>query len=91
MILSQPVIYEIDQIAVPTVLMIGQKDTTAIGKDRAPPEAAKTLGNYPELGRLAPERIKGSVLVPFAELGHSPQVQDPARFNKALLEQLARM
>jgi pimeloyl-ACP methyl ester carboxylesterase len=31
------------------------------------------------------------VLVPFAELGHSPQVQDPARFNKALLEQLARM
>jgi pimeloyl-ACP methyl ester carboxylesterase len=91
MILSQPVIYEIDQIAVPTVLMIGQKDTTAIGKDRAPPEAAKTLGNYPELGRLAHERIKGSVLVPFAELGHSPQVQDPARFNKALLEQLARM
>jgi pimeloyl-ACP methyl ester carboxylesterase len=91
MILSQPVIYEIDQIAVPTVLMIGQKDTTAIGKDRAPPEAAKRLGNYPELGRLAHERIKGSVLVPFAELGHSPQVQDPARFNKALLEQLARM
>jgi pimeloyl-ACP methyl ester carboxylesterase len=91
MILSQPVIYEIDQIAVPTVLMIGQKDTTAIGKDRAPPEAAKRLGNYPELGRLAHERIKGSVLVTFAELGHSPQVQDPARFNKALLEQLARM
>jgi pimeloyl-ACP methyl ester carboxylesterase len=91
MILSQPVIYEIDQIAVPTVLMIGQKDTTAIGKDRAPPEAAKRLGNYPELRRLAHERIKGSVLVPFAELGHSPQVQDPARFNKALLEQLARM
>ena len=50
MVLSQPVIYEMDQIAVPTVLMIGQKDTTAIGKDRAPSEVAKTLGNYPELG-----------------------------------------
>jgi hypothetical protein len=37
MILRQPVIHEIDQIMVPTVLMIGQKDTTAIGKDRAPP------------------------------------------------------
>ena len=91
MVLSQPVIYEIDQIAVPTVLMIGQKDTTAIGKDRAPSEAAKTLGNYPELGRLAHERIKGSVLVPFVELGHSPQVEDPAQFNNALIEQLARM
>src|SRR5262249_13823085 len=69
MILSQPVIHEIDQISVPTVLMIGQKDTTAIGKERAPPELAKALGNYPELGRAAHERIRGSVLVPFPELG----------------------
>jgi pimeloyl-ACP methyl ester carboxylesterase len=91
MILSQPVIHEIDQIALPTVLMIGQKDTTAIGKDRAPPELAKVLGNYPELGDEAHKRIKGSVLVPFPELGHSPQVQDPPAFNKALIEQLARM
>ena len=59
MILSQPVIHEIDQITVPTVLIIGEKDTTAIGKDRAPPELAKVLGNYPDLGRKAHERIKG--------------------------------
>ena len=51
----------------------------------------KTLGNYPELGRLAHQRIKSSRFVPFAELGHSPQVQDPARFNKALLDELGRM
>src|SRR6185436_272911 len=91
MVLGQPVIHEIDTISVPTVLMIGQKDTTAIGKDRAPPEIAKTLGNYPELGRMAHARIKGSVLLPFPDLGHSPQVQDPAAFNKALIEQLGRM
>ena len=91
MILSQPVIHEIDQITVPTVLIIGQKDTTAIGKDRAPPELAKVLGNYPDLGRKAHERIKGSLLVPFPELGHSPQVQDPPTFNNALIEQLGRM
>ena len=90
MVLSQPVIHEIDQITVPTVLMIGQKDTTAIGRDRAPPELAKTLGNYPELGRRVHERIKGSELVAFPELGHSPQVQDPRAFNRALLEQLTR-
>jgi pimeloyl-ACP methyl ester carboxylesterase len=90
MILSQPVVHEFDRIAVPTTLMIGQKDTTAIGKDRAPPELASTLGNYPELGQLAHQRIKGSVLLSFPELGHSPQVQDPPQFNKALLEQLQR-
>jgi pimeloyl-ACP methyl ester carboxylesterase len=71
--------------------MIGEKDTTAIGKDRAPPEVAKSLGNYPELGRMAHQRIKDSVLVPFADLGHSPQVQDPARFNAVLLEHLGRV
>ena len=91
MILSQPVVYELEQVAVPTVLMIGQKDTTAIGKDRAPPDLAKRLGNYPELGRMAHQRIKSSTMVIFEELGHSPQVQDPARFNKALLESLARL
>jgi pimeloyl-ACP methyl ester carboxylesterase len=90
MIMSQPVVYEFDRIAVPTTLLIGQKDTTAIGKDRAPPEAAAALGNYPELGQLAHQRIKGSVLLTFPELGHSPQVQDPAQFNRALLQQLAR-
>lgn len=57
MVFGQPVIHEIDRISVPTVLMIGQKDTTAIGKDRASPELAKALGNYPELGRKAHERI----------------------------------
>ena len=45
MIFGQPVIHEIDQITVPTVLIIGQKDTTAIGKDRAPPE----LGHSPQV------------------------------------------
>lgn len=91
MILSQPVVHEFDQITVPTVLMIGQKDSTAIGKDRASLELAKVLGNYPELGRLAHQRIKGSTLVTFPELGHSPQVQDPVQFNKALLKELSSL
>jgi hypothetical protein len=76
---------------VPTVLMIGQKDTTAVGKDRAPPDLAKAFGNYPKLGREVRKRIKGSVLLRFPELGHSPQVQDPPVFNNALIEQLARL
>src|SRR3954470_21711846 len=38
MIFTQPVIYELDRIETPTLLMIGQKDNTAIAKDAAPPE-----------------------------------------------------
>jgi pimeloyl-ACP methyl ester carboxylesterase len=91
MIFSQPVVYEFARIAVPTLLLIGQKDITAIGKERAPPEVAGKLGNYPELGRQTQASIPGSVLVPFADLGHAPQIQDPERFNRELLGNLERL
>jgi pimeloyl-ACP methyl ester carboxylesterase len=87
----QPVIHEVQNIRVPTLLMIGERDTTAIGKNRAPADLAKRLGNYAELGRRTAGRIGGSVLVTFPDLGHSPQVQAPERFNAALLENLGQV
>jgi pimeloyl-ACP methyl ester carboxylesterase len=89
MIYTQPVVYELGNIAVPTILMIGDKDTTAIGKDFAPPAVRAGLGNTPELGKRAAERIPGARLIEFPELGHAPQIQDPARFDKALVEGLS--
>lgn len=86
MVFNQPVVYEFPRIAVPTTLFIGQKDRTAIGKDLAPSEVAKRLGDYPALGRRAAAAIPGATLVEFADLGHSPQVEDPARFNAELLK-----
>jgi len=73
---------------VPTLLMIGDKDNTAIGKEFAPPEIRPTLGHYPELARHAVELIPGAKLVEFPELGHAPQIQDPTAFHQALLERL---
>ena len=90
MVFNQPVVYELPKLAVPTTLLIGQKDRTAIGKDLAPADVAKRLGDYPALGRRAAAAIPGATLVEFAELGHSPQVEDPARFNAALLDALRR-
>ena len=88
MVFNQPVIYEFPKIAVPTTLFIGQKDRTAIGKDLAPPDVAKRLGDYPVLGKRAAAAIPGATLVEFDQLGHSPQVEDSARFNAALLKAL---
>jgi pimeloyl-ACP methyl ester carboxylesterase len=88
MALSQPVIHEIDRITVPTLLLIGMKDTTALGKDRVPPNVAKTLGNYAALAPAVTARIKGAALVTFEELGHAPQIEDRDRFNAALLQAL---
>ncbi|MGF6378872.1 pimeloyl-ACP methyl ester carboxylesterase [Paraburkholderia atlantica] len=89
MIYTQPVFYELGQLSMPTLLLIGQKDTTAIGKDAAPAEVREKLGHYPELGRAAAKAIPHATLVEFATLGHAPQMQDPDAFHKALLEGLA--
>ena len=89
MIMTQPVVYEFGRIAVPTVLMIGDKDVTAIGRDLAPEAVRPTLGRYPELGKAAAVAIPGAKLVEFADLGHAPQMQDPALFHAALLEALS--
>jgi pimeloyl-ACP methyl ester carboxylesterase len=89
MIYNEPVVYELPHIAVPTTLFIGQKDRTAIGKDLAPAAVRPQLGNYPVLGKRAAAAIPGATLVEFADLGHSPQVQDPLRFNAALLKALS--
>ncbi|WP_202844529.1 alpha/beta fold hydrolase [Luteimonas saliphila] len=88
MVFNQPVVHEFGDIAVPTTLLVGQKDRTAIGKDLAPPELARRLGDYPALGRRAVAAIPGAHLVEFEDLGHSPQVEAPARFNAALIESL---
>ncbi|MFL9915226.1 alpha/beta hydrolase [Paraburkholderia fungorum] len=89
MIYTQPVVYELSHLTMPTLLLIGQKDTTAIGKDAAPPEVRAKLGHYPELGKAAAKAIPHATLVEFAGLGHAPQIQDPQAFHKALLEGLA--
>jgi pimeloyl-ACP methyl ester carboxylesterase len=86
MIYTQPVVYEFPLLKVPVLLLIGQKDTTAIGKDVAPPDVRAKLGNYPELGKRTAAAIKNARLVEFPSLGHAPQIQDPDAFHKALLE-----
>ena len=90
MIYAQPVVYEFPRIAVPTTLMIGQADRTAPGANRAAPEIAKRLGDYPALGRRAAAAIPGAKLVEFPGLGHAPQIEDPADFEAALLKALAQ-
>ncbi|MBW9091527.1 alpha/beta hydrolase [Rhizobium wenxiniae] len=88
MLFTQPVVHEFNQIKVPTFLMIGMSDKTAPGANRAPAEIASTLGDYTQLGKQAAQAIPGAKLVEFEDLGHSPQIQAPDRFHKALLDGL---
>ncbi len=85
MIYTQPVLYEFPALRVPTVLMVGDKDITAIGADGASPEVRARLGHYPVLAKAAAAAIPGAKLIEFPTLGHAPQIQDPEAFHSALL------
>ncbi|WP_447639881.1 MULTISPECIES: alpha/beta fold hydrolase [Chitinophagaceae] len=86
MIIQQPVCYEFSNIKVPTLLIIGQKDKTAVGRALAYPAFKDKLGNYPELGRKTHALIKGSQLVELAGMGHAPHMQDLEAFMAPLLQ-----
>lgn len=90
MIFTQPVFYELPTLKVPTVLLIGDADTTAIGSDIASPEVKARIGDYTVLGKQAAKLIPGATLVEFPGMGHAPQMEDPPGFNKVLIEQLKR-
>jgi pimeloyl-ACP methyl ester carboxylesterase len=88
MIYTQPVFYEFEKIDVPVLLVIGDKDTTAFGKNLAPAAIRATLGNYPVLGKEAVKRLPHARLIEFPDLGHAPQIQAPDIFHKALFDGL---
>ncbi|WP_370661905.1 alpha/beta fold hydrolase [Massilia alkalitolerans] len=90
MIYTQPVVYEFPHLTMPVLLLIGLKDTTAIGKDAAPAEIRPKLGNYPVLAEQTAKSIPKATLVSFPDMGHAPQMQDPARFHRELLKGLVR-
>lgn len=85
MIFTQPVVYEFQNLKVPTLLLIGQRDRTALGKAKAPKEVQETLGNYPKLGRETAAKIKGSKLVEIDNVGHAPHVEAYEKFISPLL------
>lgn len=90
MVMTQPIAYEFSLLAnTPTLLMIGEKDNTAIGKQWSPPAVAAKLGNYTVLGRATADAIgENCTYVPFSDLGHAPQIQEPDRFHDAVVSWL---
>jgi pimeloyl-ACP methyl ester carboxylesterase len=88
MIYTQPVVYEFPLLRVPTILMLGDADVTAIGSDIAPKEVKAKIGNYKLLGKQVIKTIPDGRLIEFPGLGHAPQMEDPALFHKVLLDVL---
>ncbi|AWV87952.1 alpha/beta fold hydrolase [Bradymonas sediminis] len=84
MIFSQPVVYEFGNISAPTLLIIGDRDRTALGKGDVSPEVRATMGLYGELGKKTAAAIPGAQLVEFEGIGHIPQFEAWDRYIAAL-------
>lgn len=84
MIFTQPVLYEFGELEVPTALIIGDRDRTALGKNLVDAEVAKTMGQYGRLGREAADAIPGAKLFELEGVGHVPQYEAWPRYIEAL-------
>ncbi|RYY15063.1 MAG: alpha/beta hydrolase, partial [Chitinophagaceae bacterium] len=85
MIFTQPVCYEFEKLKMPVLLIIGQRDRTALGKNKAPADVQDKLGNYPLLGKITAAKIQHSQLVEIDNTGHLPHIESYDRFIKPLL------
>ncbi len=88
MVVSSPVVRKFHTLAVPTTLILGERDRTALDKDLAPKEVQDKLGRYDLLGSEIVQRLRKGRLIPLEGLGHLPHIEDFPRFEKALTEAL---
>jgi pimeloyl-ACP methyl ester carboxylesterase len=88
-IYEQPVVHELGLLEPPTLLVIGQEDRTAPGKNLVPESVARTMGHYPTLGERAAAAIPDARLARFDRVGHIPHVEAPERFHAVVTEFLA--
>ncbi|NDW19216.1 alpha/beta hydrolase [Dysgonomonas sp. 216] len=81
MIFTQPVIYEFERITVPTLLIIGTRDRTAIGKNKVKDSTIRdNMGLYQDLGKETRDRIPNSTLIELDNVGHLPHIEAFDRF-----------
>lgn len=91
MIFTQPVVYEFKHIKAPTLLIIGTRDRTAIGKNNVKdPVAREKMGQYQLLGKETQKKIPGSQLVELENVGHLPHIEVFDRFIRPLKDFLKK-
>ena len=86
MIMTQPIVYELQNIKASTCLIIGSLDKTALGKDLVSKDVQQTMGNYKELGEKTEKIIPSCKLEMIDEVGHLPHIESFEKFKMALLK-----
>lgn len=88
MIQTQPVAAELSQIRTPVTLVIGQRDLTAFRATAAPEALRPRIRTVPKAAEEAVKRFPNARLIRLDRLGHSPQVEDAASFQRVMFDAL---
>jgi pimeloyl-ACP methyl ester carboxylesterase len=88
-IYQQPVRYEYDRIAAPTLLIVGAEDHVVPLGNYAQPDDLARLGDFIGLSEAAARDIPNASRVVIPECGHIPHIEHPAEFLDAFVPFLA--
>lgn len=75
MIFTQPVVYEFANIKQASLLIIGTRDRTALGKNLVSDKVRSTMGLYEYLGKKTQKAIPNCQLVEIPNVGHLPHIE----------------
>jgi len=81
---EQPVVYEFPRLRTPVLLVAGNRDRSAIGRNRVSPEVRETMGRFIELVPAtvaAMPDARGEIL---DNVGHIPHLEATDRFHAEL-------
>ena len=89
-IYAQPVVDELPDLTTPTLLIVGTRDRTALGKPLVDEATRAELGRYDRLGKSAAAAIPNATLVELDDVGHMPMLEAYDRYLPALTNFLTR-
>ncbi|KAJ6785916.1 hypothetical protein PWT90_10195 [Aphanocladium album] len=85
MVLTSPVAHYFGDLTPETLLIVGDKDKTAIGSQWSPPDVQAKLGHFDVLGPQVASQLQNGQLYRFKDLGHAPQLSDPNDFHNVVV------
>ena len=86
MLYDQPVLYEFKNLAMPVLIIVGQKDRTIPGKKLLSKKQQAIHGNFPVLAQKAGHQMKYAKVIIIPGVGHIPHIQTTVIFNKEVVD-----
>jgi len=87
---EQPVVYELPLIRAKTLIVGGDADRTAIGRNRVSSEVRATMGRFTDLIPAAAREIHDGTAAILPDIGHIAHLEAPEKFHTVLLSFLRR-